>query len=696
MNGHIDRRRAEGKLGNLAAVAWTHRACSARTGIGHTRWATHGAPTESNAHPHGTARVSLVHNGIIENHAELRAELEAEGQEFSTETDTETVAQLVDLNLKRGMPPIEAAGAALRRLEGAYALAMIFAGHPELIVGAQHGAPLAVGFGDDEMFVGSDALALAPLTRRIAYLRDGDWTVVDRQGAKFFDVDGNQVEREVKLTRLTGAAIGKGNFRHFMEKELHEHPAVIGDTLHQMIRPGQPRGGAAGSGDRFRQRAAHHHERLRQRVLRRAGRPLVVRGDCSASRPTATSPASSATARRRCRKGGLGLLVSQSGETADTLAALRYMREQGQRVLSILNVPESTMARESDAVLETVAGPEIGVASTKAFTAQLSVLACLALAAARATGAIDADAGGGHDGGAAGGAEPGGGGAGERCGNPGDRASGRDRRATCCSSAAAIAIPIALEGALKLKEISYIHAEGYAAGEMKHGPIALIDPAVPVIAIAPSGPLFEKTASNLQEAAARGGQVIVFSDAAGAAKLKGIAAGDRRAARGGSVRGADPVCDPGADAGLPGGGAEGHRRRPAAQPREVGDGGIAAYFSGLAAHAAGEEIIFAKAGRPLVRLVPPAKRVKPRELGLLAGHVWIADTFDDPRPDDLLRSSDIAGGRSPAGTRSWWPPPPAGCSITPPTEPSCSASRCLIHPPAIGFRPQAVALLAAV
>src|ERR1700744_144229 len=236
VNGHIERRRAEGKLGNLAAQL-EQRGLAGTIGIGHTRWPTHGAPTESNAHPHGTARVSLVHNGIIENHAELRAELEVEGQEFHTETDTETVAQLVDLNLKRGMKPIEAAGAALRRLEGAYALAMVFARHSELIVGAQHGAPLAVGFGDDEMFVGSDALALAPLTRRIAYLRDGDWTVVDRKGAKFFDIDGNAVQREIKETRATGAAIGKGNFRHFMEKELHEHPAVIGDTLHQMVNP---------------------------------------------------------------------------------------------------------------------------------------------------------------------------------------------------------------------------------------------------------------------------------------------------------------------------------------------------------------------------------------------------------------------------------------------------------------------------
>ena len=236
VNGHIDRRRAEGKLGNLAA-ALDRSPLAGTTGIGHTRWATHGAPTESNAHPHGTSRVSVVHNGIIENHAELRAELEAAGQEFTTETDTETVAQLVDLNLQRGMDPIAAAGAAFRRLEGAYALAMIFSGHPELIVGAQHGAPLAVGFGEDEMFVGSDGLALAPLTQRIAYLRDGDWAVVDRQGAKFYGVDGQEVQREVKLTRLTGAAIGKGNYRHFMEKELHEHPAAIGDTLHRMVSP---------------------------------------------------------------------------------------------------------------------------------------------------------------------------------------------------------------------------------------------------------------------------------------------------------------------------------------------------------------------------------------------------------------------------------------------------------------------------
>jgi glucosamine--fructose-6-phosphate aminotransferase (isomerizing) len=520
VNGHIDRRRAEGKLGNLAAVL-DRSPLPGTTGIGHTRWATHGAPTESNAHPHGTARVSIVHNGIIENHAELRAELEAEGQEFSTETDTETVAQLVDLNLKRGMDPVTAAGSAFRRLEGAYALAMIFAGHPELIVGAQHGAPLAVGYGEDEMFVGSDALALAPLTRRIAYLRDGDWTVVDRKGARFFDSAGDQIEREIKLTRLTGAAIGKGNFRHFMEKELHEHPAVIGDTLHRMVNPATravmlpdlpfdfaqiPRITLSACGSAF-------YAGLVGRWWFEAMAGIPTDGDVASEFRYRTPP---------LPHGGLGLLVSQSGETADTMAALRYMRERRQHVLSIVNVAESSMARESDAVLETVAGPEVGVASTKAFTAQLVVLACLAIAAGRARGAIGPDQEAAMT---------------DALLEVPRRAAEvleNDRRiqdlAARVSNARDVlylgrgnCFPIALEGALKLKEISYIHAEGYAAGEMKHGPIALIDHAVPVISLVPSGPLFEKTASNLQEAAARGGQVIVFSDAAGAAKLKGIA-----------------------------------------------------------------------------------------------------------------------------------------------------------------------------
>lgn len=520
VNGHIERRRAEGKLGNLAAVL-ERSPLPGTIGIGHTRWATHGAPTENNAHPHGTARVSIVHNGIIENHAELRAELEAAGQEFSTETDTETVAQLVDLNLQRGMTPAEAAGTAFKRLEGAYALAMIFDGYPDLMIGAQHGAPLAVGFGDEEMFVGSDGLALAPLTRRITYLRDGDWTVVHRKGAKFFDADGAEVQREIKLTRLTGAAIGKGNFRHFMEKELHEHPTAVGDTLHRMINPATravamphlPFDLASFSRISLTACGGAYFAAL-------AGRHWIEE---IARLPTDIDVASEFRYRNPPFDAGtLGVLVSQSGETADALAALRYMKEQRVPVLSVLNVPESTMARESDAVLDTVAGPEIAVASTKAFTAQLTVLACLALALGRAHGVIDTkretamtDA---------------------LLQVPAAAAQVMDDEAPIKQLATRITqardvlylgrgacFPIALEGALKLKEICYIHAEGYAAGEMKHGPIALIDPAVPVIAIAPSGPLFEKTASNVQEAAARGGQVIVFSDEAGAAKLAGIA-----------------------------------------------------------------------------------------------------------------------------------------------------------------------------
>ena len=517
----IDRRRAAGKLANLADVL-DLAPLAGNVGIGHTRWATHGAPTEGNAHPHATARVAVVHNGIIENHAELRTELEAAGQIFETETDTETVVQLVDLLLQRGRTPIEAAGEAFSRLHGAYALAMVFAGHPELMIAACHGAPLAVGFGDGEMFVGSDALALAPLTRRIAYLRDGDWVVVNRDSAIFHDATGATVQRDIKLTALSGAAVGKGNYRHFMEKELHEHPAVIGDTLRQMINPGT--------------RAVV----LPDLPFDLATIPRITLSACGsafyaglvgrywfeqiARIPTDADVASEFRYRNPpMETGGLGLLVSQSGETADTMAALHYMRGERQHVLSIVNVPESTMARASDAVIQTIAGPEIGVASTKAFTAQLAVLACLALGTARARRAITA-------------AEearmttallevPG------RAAEVLEHDSHIQRIAARLAEARDVlylgrgsCFPIALEGALKLKEISYIHAEGYAAGEMKHGPIALIDRNVPVIAIVPSGPLFEKTASNLQEAAARGGQVIVFSDAEGAEKLRGIAA----------------------------------------------------------------------------------------------------------------------------------------------------------------------------
>ncbi len=520
VNGYIERRRAEGKLVNLAA-SLAVEPLAGTIGIGHTRWATHGAPTETNAHPHGTARVAVVHNGIIENHAELRAELEAKGQIFATETDTETVAQLVDLNLQTGMAPIEAAAAAFARLEGAYALALIFAGHPELIIGAQRGAPLAIGFGDAEMYLGSDGTVLAPLTRRIAYLQDGDWVVLTRQNAQFFDHTNQLVNREIRLTNLTGATIGKGNYRHFMEKELHEHPVVIGDVLHRMIDAGSkmpvlpafPFALSKISRITISACGSAYYAGLAGRFWLESLAGIPTDADVASEFRYRAPPLDVL---------GLGLLVNQSGETADTLAALRYMKSRKQSVLSILNVPESSMARESDAVLETIAGPEIGVASTKAFTAQLTVLAAFALGIARARGhlpdseiarltdallEIPAKAA-------------------EILANdaPIRALAERIKEARdVLYLGRGVCFPIALEGALKLKETSYIHAEGYASGELKHGPIALIDKAMPVIAIIPSGPLFEKTASNLQEAAARGGQIIVFSDAEGAAKLERIA-----------------------------------------------------------------------------------------------------------------------------------------------------------------------------
>lgn len=520
IDGHIDRRRAEGKLANLAAVL-DRMPLPGVVGVGHTRWATHGAPTEGNAHPHGTSRVSVVHNGIIENHAELRSELEAEGQVFSTETDTETVAQLVDLHLARGMTPREAALAAFRRLEGAYALAMVFAGHPDLMIGAQHGAPLAIGYGEGEMFLGSDSLALSPLARRITYLRDGDWTVVSKTGAQIFDFDDRPVNREIKAVALAAGAIGKDGYRHYMEKELHEHPSVIGQTLRRMLDP------------------ATRQVVLPELPFDLATIPRITMTACGsayyaglvgrhwlesiARLPTDADVASELRYREPpLSEGGLGLLISQSGETADTLAALRGLHGAGQHVLSVLNVPESTMARESDAVLETVAGPEICVASTKAFTAQLCVLACLAIATGTARGTLGE----------------------ERAGAltaaltdlPGRASELLTLREDIQAMAQVVAeardvlylgrgaaFPIALEGALKLKEISYIHAEAYAAGEMKHGPIALIDRTVPVVAIAPGGRLFEKTASNLQEAKARGARILAFTDADGAPKLLNIA-----------------------------------------------------------------------------------------------------------------------------------------------------------------------------
>jgi glucosamine--fructose-6-phosphate aminotransferase (isomerizing) len=519
VNGHIERRRAEGKLRNLAAALNRHPLPGV-TGIGHTRWATHGAPTEGNAHPHGTARVAVVHNGIIENHAALRAELEALGQEFTTETDTETIAQLVDHLLRQGATPQAAAASAFARLEGAYALALIFAGHPELIIGAQRGAPLAVGYGEAEMYLGSDALALAPLTRDIAYLQDGDYVILSRDSATFFGAANQPVTRPRQRTSLTGASIGKGNFRHFMEKEMHEQPVVIGDLLHRMtdsglpVLPALPFDLAGLSQITLAACGSGYYASLVAKFWLESLARIPAEADVASELRYRAPP---------LRPGGLGLLLSQSGETADTLAALRYMAAAGQKILSVVNVAESSIARASDAILDTIAGPEISVASTKAFTAQLTVLAVFTLACARARQTLPMP---------------------ELARLTAALLELPAKTAEILSDHAAIIAlsgriaeardvlylgrganyPIALEGALKLKEISYIHAEGYAAGELKHGPIALIDHAVPVIAICPSGPLFEKTASNLQEAAARGGQIIVFSDSTGAASLSGIAA----------------------------------------------------------------------------------------------------------------------------------------------------------------------------
>ncbi|MBX5454193.1 MAG: glutamine--fructose-6-phosphate transaminase (isomerizing) [Acidobacteriia bacterium] len=520
VEGRIERRRAEGKLSNLLA-ALARAPLSGHTGIGHTRWATHGAPTETNAHPHSTERVAVVHNGIIENHAELRAKLETLGQVFETETDTETVAQLMDWYLQQGLSPEQAAAKALPQLRGAYALALIFAGYPDFMIGARHGAPLAVGFGEGEMYLGSDALALAPMTSRIAHLHDGDMVILSRTGAEFRDAEGNRVSRPIKHVALSGALTGKGNYRHFMEKELHEYPAVLGDVLHRMVNPLSravvlpelpfaladiPRIAMSACG------SAYYAGLVSRYWFEQLAR-LPVEADVASEFRYRTPPLA---------EGGLGILVSQSGETADTLAALRYMRAARQHILSVVNVPESSMARESDVVLETVAGPEIGVASTKAFGAQLAVLACLAVALARARSTLAPEAEARLTSALL-----------EIPGRAAEVLEAQDaivRLAHQIVSARDVlylgrgaCYPIALEGALKLKEISYIHAEGYAAGEMKHGPIALVDPQVPVIAIAPSGPLFEKTASNLQEAAARGGRMIVFTDPEGAGRLKDVA-----------------------------------------------------------------------------------------------------------------------------------------------------------------------------
>ena len=516
VNGAIERRRAEGKLVNLADRV-AAEPLAGTIGIGHTRWATHGRPNEANAHPHANGRVAVVHNGIIENFEALRGELEAAGYAFETETDTEVIVHLLTAHLDQQKTPQEAVSATLKRLEGAFALAIVFAGRHDLMVGARRGSPLAVGYGEGEMYLGSDALALAPLTSRICYLEEGDWVELTGEGAVVHDAADTVVQREVRQTAHSGALIGKGQYRHFMQKEIFEQPAVIGDTLHAHIHP------------------ALWTVELPELPFDLATLPRVTISACGtayyagmvakywfeqvARQPVELDIASEFRYREApLPEGGVGLFISQSGETADTLAALRYAKAGGQKVLSVVNVPESTIARESDAVLRTLAGPEIGVASTKAFTTQLTVLACLAIAAARARGAID------HDREAELSAA--------LVEVPARAAEvlNHDEAIEAISHELAEArdvlylgrgstYPLALEGALKLKEISYIHAEGYAAGEMKHGPIALIDELVPVIVCAPSGPLFDKTASNVQEVIARGGRVIFISDKHGIARL---------------------------------------------------------------------------------------------------------------------------------------------------------------------------------
>ncbi|SEH66757.1 glutamine--fructose-6-phosphate transaminase (isomerizing) [Paracoccus alkenifer] len=508
-NGRLDRRRAVGKLVNLSDLL-VHQPLEGRAGIGHTRWATHGAATETNAHPHSHGPVAVVHNGIIENFRELRADLAAHGIVARTETDTETVALLTAHHMAQGMAPADAVRATLSRLHGAFALAFLFQGEPDLMIGARKGSPLALGHGEGEMFLGSDAIALAPFTDRITYLEDGDHVVISRAGAEIFDAAGRRANRDMARIDVGATAIDKGGYRHFMAKEIAQQPVVLGDALSHYIKDGRivlpdsvdfrgvDRLTLVGCGTAYYAAcvAKYWFEAL-------AGLPCDV--DVASEfryREPPLSPKSWA------------IFVSQSGETADTLAALHYCKDKVVRTLGVVNVGTSAIARETDIALPILAGVEVGVASTKAFTCQLAVLAVLALKAAADRGAL----------------------------TPAELAAHLDqliavpalvaqavgasddcrRLADWLAEAQDVLFlgrgaqyPVALEGALKLKEISYIHAEGYAAGELKHGPIALIDRNVPVVVVAPSDTLFEKTLSNMQEVMARHGQVLLVSDSAG-------------------------------------------------------------------------------------------------------------------------------------------------------------------------------------
>ena len=513
-HGALGRRRAEGKLAALEKRL-AREPLAGNIGIGHTRWATHGKPTESNAHPHATDRVAVAHNGIIENFRELRERLIKNGAKFASETDTEVVAHLVTEEMKKGKPPVEAVAASLKQLRGAFALAFLFAGEDDLMIGARKGSPLAIGYGDGEMYLGSDAIALAPFTDTISYLEDGDWAVMTHKGVEIHDEQGRKVERAVLKSTASAQMVDKGNFKHFMAKEIHEQPEVVGHTLaryidmtiEKVVLPGQ---------------LPFDWKKLKRLSLSACGTAfyagLVAKYwfERFAKLPVEIDIASEFRYREApLEQGDLAIFISQSGETADTLATLRYAKQHQQHVLSVVNVPTSTIARESDVVMPTLAGPEIGVASTKAFTCQLAVLACLAIAAGRARGELSA--------------------ADEQklvralievprlmaealAVEPQIEALAQDlaKVRDVLYLGRGTSFPIALEGALKLKEISYIHAEGYAAGELKHGPIALIDETMPVIVIAPFDRVFEKTVSNMQEVAARGGRIILVTDPQGA------------------------------------------------------------------------------------------------------------------------------------------------------------------------------------
>ena len=508
-DGAIDRRRASGKLVNLAKELAANP-LPGKTGIAHTRWATHGGPTTNNAHPHATGEVAVVHNGIIENFKSLRDELIARGRTFTSETDTEVVAHLVSEKVEAGMEPVDAVREVLPRLHGAFALAILFRRHPDLLIGARLGSPLVIGHGDGEMYLGSDALALAPLTQRIAYLDEGDWAVLTRDGVQVYDQANAPVERPITISGVTGELVSKGNHRHYMLKEIYEQPIVVAQTLRSYLQ--RLEGKVVLPIPDFDLSGIKRVTIVACGTSFYAGMVAKYWFEQFARVPVDLDVASEFRYRAPVMEpGGLMIVISQSGETADTLAALRHAKSEGQTIAAVVNVPTSSMAREADLLLPTHAGPEIGVASTKAFTCQLAVLAALAANLAKAKGRLSeaderqlvrhlAEAPASING-----------------------ALAYDDAIQAMSGVVAVArdvlylgrgtdYPLALEGALKLKEISYIHAEGYAAGEMKHGPIALIDENVPVIVIAPSGPLFEKTVSNMQEVQARGGKVILISD----------------------------------------------------------------------------------------------------------------------------------------------------------------------------------------